>query len=188
MGAFTSLKNHFIIATPNLQDPNFSRAVAYICDHSPEGAMAIIINFPLSIHLGEVFNNMDIDSQDPFLNDKSIFAGGPIQQERGFVLHLPCDEHWESSLELSDQISITTSKDILEAMADKHGPEKAIVALGYAAWGPGQLETELAENSWILSPASAEVLFNTPNDEKWKAAAALIGVDIERMSSQTGHA
>lgn len=188
MGAFTSLKNHFIIATPNLTDPNFCRAVAYICDHTPEGAMAIIVNYPLTLHLSDVFQNMDIDSQNRQLNDMTIFAGGPIQQERGFVLHLPCQEHWESSLELSDNISITTSKDILQAMADNHGPQKALIALGYAGWGPGQLEKELADNSWILSPASADIVFNTPHDERWKAAAALIGVDIERMSSQMGHA
>lgn len=188
MGVFTSLKDHFIIAMPNLLDPNFSRSVTYICEHTPEGAMGIIINYPLSIHLGDIFENMEIISDDEDLNDMIVLAGGPIQQERGFVIHQPSEDQWESSLELNDNLCITTSKDILEAMANHDGPENAIIALGYAGWGAGQLEQEISENSWLLSPASSKILFETPPDKRWHAAAKLVGVNIEHISTDIGHA
>lgn len=187
MGVFTSLKDHFIIAMPSMNDPNFARSVTYICEHTPEGAMGIIINFPLGIQLGDIFENMHIDSADDQLNDKVVLAGGPIQQERGFVIHQTSDDHWESSLELNDFISITTSKDILEAMASHEGPTNAIVALGYAGWGAGQLEQEIAQNSWLLSPASSKILFETPPEKRWQAAAKLVGVNIEHISTEVGH-
>lgn len=188
MGVFTSLKNHFIIAMPNLADPYFHHCVIYVCEHSPQGAMGIIINFPLNLHLGEILENMAIASHDEKVNNMTILAGGPIQQERGFVLHTSGNKHWESSLELNEDITITTSKDILEAIASHKGPEQALLALGYAGWEAGQLERELAENSWLLSPVSPKILFELPPEERWKAAGELVGVKMDLLSHDIGHA
>ncbi len=187
MGVFTSLKNHLLIAMPSLKDPNFERSVLYICEHTPEGAMAIVINHPLSIHLGDIFENMNIESDNLRAQDMEVVAGGPIQQERGFVLHKHGDTHWESSMELNDELSITTSKDILEAIANNKGPEHAVIALGYAGWEAGQLEKELSENSWLLSPSSHSILFETPHEDRWKAAALLVGVNMDTLSFEVGH-
>ncbi|HET9843680.1 MAG TPA: YqgE/AlgH family protein, partial [Gammaproteobacteria bacterium] len=175
-------------AMPSLLDPNFSRAVAYICEHTPQGAMGIIINFPLSIHLGDILKNMDIRTDLATINNLAILAGGPIQQERGFVIHKTSSKNWESSLELDDNISITTSKDILKAMAQNKGPKEALVALGYSGWTAGQLEKEIAENSWLISPASLEVMFIVPHEQRWRAAAGLVGVNVDNLSSEVGHA
>lgn len=189
MGVYTSLQNHFLIAMPSMQDPNFAHTVIYICEHSPEGAMGIIINTPLHLELGDVLDNMNIRTQDQRVLHTPVLAGGPIQQERGFVLHRPDQkDHWESSLALNTQISITTSKDILEAIADHRGPRDIIVALGYAGWESGQLEKEIAENSWLCGPADPQVLFDIPMENRWRAAGALLGVDMDCLSFEVGHA
>ncbi len=187
MGVFTSLKDHFIIAMPNMVDPNFARSVTYICEHTADGAMGIIINFPLNIHLGDIFDNMEIDYTNMNLKDSVVLAGGPIAEERGFVIHQSSHKQWESSLELNDSLCITTSKDILEAIAANKGPQNALVALGYSGWNAGQLEKEIAENSWLLCPASSKILFETPAQERWQAAALLMGIHIEQISTEVGH-
>ena len=151
--------------------------------------MGIIINTPLHLELGDVLENMNINTHDQHILHSPVFAGGPLQQERGFVIHRPDEQHhWESSLALNTQISITTSKDILEAMADHRGPHDAIVALGYAAWEGGQLEREIAQNSWLCGPADPNILFNIPFQNRWRAAGALLGVDMDCLSFDVGHA
>jgi putative transcriptional regulator len=188
MGVHTSLRDHFLIAMPNMSDPHFYHSVIYVCEHSAEGAMGIIVNLPLSINLGDVLHNMNIQSPDIIFNQTPILAGGPLQQERGFVIHSTNDEIWESSLALTKHLSITTSKDILFAIAHHKGPKDLIIALGYAGWEGGQLEKEIAQNTWLCGPASAQVLFNVAPEKRWRAAGALLGVNMDNLSCEVGHA
>ena len=187
MSQSTDLTNHFLIAMPALQDPNFSQTVTYMCEHSSEGAMGIVVNRPMDLTLADVFEQMEITATDETAGQRPVFAGGPVNTERGFVLH-SSTESWHSTLRITDRICITTSRDILEAMAEGKGPDETLVALGYAGWGSGQLESEIAQNSWLASPATSEILFRLPAAERWAAAAAGIGVDLGLLSHDAGHA
>ena len=180
------LSNHFLIAMPGLADPNFFHTVTYICEHDADGAMGIVINRPLDLNLADILTHMDIQAT-PETAGLPVFQGGPVQTERGFVLHAPLGE-WEATLPVSEQIGVTASQDVLAAIAAGKGPKRALIALGYAGWGAGQLERELAENAWLSGPATAEVLFDTPVEKRWASAAALLGVDLNLLSSDTGHA
>ncbi len=183
-----SLENHFLIAMPTLHDPFFRRTVTYICEHSPEGAMGLIINHPIDINVGELLSKIDIDTSG---NNKAfpnaVYSGGPVQTDRGFVLHSP-QHGWNSSLQLSEQIMVTTSKDILEAIAGDNSPDKFIITLGYSGWTAGQLEQELSQNSWLTIPADPDLLFDTPAHLRWEKAAERLGVDMRQISSEVGHA
>jgi putative transcriptional regulator len=172
---------------PALADPNFSRSVALVCQHDEEGAMGVVVNRASEYTLGEVFRQMGIDSDDAGLKARPVLAGGPVHPERGFVIHDGARE-WDSSLAIADGLYVTTSRDVLEAMARGDGPASATVALGCAGWGAGQLEHELVENSWLTVPADAEVLFTLPLEARWQAAAGRIGVDLARMADYAGHA
>ena len=188
MNSIEHLAHQFLIAMPNLQDPTFHQTVMYICQHDASGAIGIIINRPMqSVKLKEIFEQIGITSNNTVANELPVLFGGPVQQERGFILHTTQGE-WNSSLELADRISVTTSKDILEAIANDKGPEQVIIALGYAGWSAGQLENEIKENTWILAPVNKDIIFDLPFSERWQAAAALIGVDIRSISDATGHA
>lgn len=187
MNNFAYLKNHFLIAMPQLKNSNFNRSVTYICDHNAEGAMGIVINHPMPINLGEVLEQMKITVNAPELTAKPVFFGGPIQRERGFILHRPMGV-WHSSVNLTENLVITTSRDILEAMAQNEGPKDAVVFLGYAGWEPGQLEKEMLENVWLSGPADIDILFNMPFHQRRQAAADLIGVDLDLLSGDIGHA
>ncbi len=185
---FTSLKNHFLIAMPSLMDPHFFRSVTYICEHSEKGAIGIIINQPiLQIRLGDLLEQMEIRTAYPEIASRFVFNGGPSQKERGFVLH-GNDSKWESTLIISDTISLTTSPDILQAISNNEGPTHTLVALGYANWEAQQLENELAQNAWLYGPADFDILFHMAIEHRWRAAAALMGVDVDRLSSDIGHA
>jgi putative transcriptional regulator len=179
--------NQFLIAMPAMDDPNFHRTVTLICQHDDEGAIGLIVNRPLEVPLQQVFEQMDIDEVGPRFRDAPIFVGGPVQQERGFVLHQPIGT-WDSTLSVSDDLGMTTSRDILAAMASGDGPDRAMVALGYAGWGAGQLEAEMASNSWLNAPADQSIIFDLDVSKRWLEAARLLGVDIDRLSDQTGHA
>jgi len=183
----TPLANQLLIALPALSDPNFSRSVALICQHDDNGAMGVMVNRASEYTLGEVLSQMGIGSDDEALCEQVVLAGGPVHPERGFVIHDDARE-WDSSLEVGAGLYLTTSRDILEAMAEGRGPRHAIVALGCAGWGAGQLEFELAENSWLTAPSDAELLFDTPLDERWQSAAGRIGVDLFRLTDYSGHA
>jgi putative transcriptional regulator len=183
----TNLTNHFLIAMPNLKDPNFEKTVTYICAHSEEGAMGIVINKPLDIELGEIFEQMDIPANDSEAKNKRIFHGGPVHADRGFILHQTSNE-WASSIIVSEEMCVTTSKDILEAIAIGDGPADSLIALGYAGWDEGQLEQELMDNAWLSGPADLEIIFNTPFDQCWNSAASHMGIDIEKLSPDIGHA
>ena len=183
----TDLTNQFLISMPSLKDPNFEKTVTYICAHNEDGAMGIVINKPLEIGLGEIFVQMDISVDNADANNKTVFQGGPVQIDHGFILHQSSKE-WDSSIIVSPELTVTTSKDILEAIAEGEGPEESLVALGYAGWSAGQLEQELMDNAWLSGPADTEVIFNTSSEQCWQSAANHIGVDIEKLSSDIGHA
>jgi putative transcriptional regulator len=183
-----SLANHFLIALPALADPNFSRGVTLLCQHNDEGAMGILINRVSDFTLGDILGQMDISCDDPTVVATPVLSGGPIQRERGFVLHSPDREEWDSSFRVSSDLCLTTSRDILVAMAAGEGPKHAVVALGYAGWGAGQLESELQEDSWLTVRADLGVLFDTGIDQRWMAAAQLIGLDLSQLAPYSGHA
>ncbi|CAK0778762.1 DUF179 domain-containing protein YqgE [Gammaproteobacteria bacterium] len=188
MADFTSsLTNHFLIAMPMLADPNFFHTVTYVCEHSREGAMGIVVNRPLSITVGEVLEQMGIGIEGgEAVRRQPVFLGGPVQRERGFVIHQPIG-NWEASLAVTDTIGITTSRDILMAMANGTGPRRSLVALGYAGWGGGQIEREIAGNAWLSGPADQRILFETPVDRRWHNAAMILGVDLNLLSGEVGH-
>jgi putative transcriptional regulator len=180
------LTDHFLIAMPSLDDPNFFRTVTYICTHTEEGAMGIIINRPMDVKLGEIFEHMDIEASDKNATAVRVFEGGPVQRERGFVIHKPVGT-WDSMLPISSHLGITTSRDIITAIANGNGPTDFLIALGYAGWSAGQLEYEMGENAWLSTPADMQIIFHTPHDKRWEAAAKKMGVNLTLISSDVGH-
>jgi putative transcriptional regulator len=181
------LNNQFLIAMPNLADPNFFHTVTYLCQHTEEGALGIVINRPTAMTLADIFEQIGIESELEEVKNTPVFAGGPVQQERGFVIHSPCEEHWDSSISTADNITLTSSKDILQAIANGRGPKEYLIALGYAGWGKGQLEKEIVENSWLNTPSGEAILFRTPIEQRWNAAASQLGIDINRLTTAAGH-
>ena len=181
------LTHHFLIAMPMLDDPNFSRTVTYLCAHNDEGAMGIIINRPIGIELREVLAQMKLTSDDPAISRHPVFQGGPVHRDRGFIIHRPTD-NWDSTIRVTKDIGVSTSRDILEAISNGKGPKETLIALGYAGWGAGQLEYELAQNAWLSAPAAQEIIFRTPPDQRWQEAAARVGVDLSILSNDVGHA
>lgn len=182
-----NLTGHFLIAMPAMTDPYFARSVTYICEHNPQGAMGVVINRPIEMSLDDLFDQIHLEISDKDLGQSSVHFGGPVQIERGFVLHQPVG-HWSSSISVDGQTALTTSKDILEASALGVGPEKMLVALGYAGWSAGQLEEELAQNAWLTVPADEAVIFDTPSDQKFDAAIRLLGIDLASLAEEAGHA
>jgi putative transcriptional regulator len=182
-----SLENHLLIAMPTLADTFFNKTVTYICEHNDQGAMGLVINLPIHLTLAELLTQLDNNKQPTPLLNQPVLSGGPVSPERGFVLHAP-QSGWASSLALSDDIMITTSKDILMALGTEKAPAQFLVTLGYAGWGPGQLEQEIIENSWLTVPADKEILFNTPIEQRWKKATENLGIDPVHLSGEIGHA
>jgi putative transcriptional regulator len=182
----SSLANHFLIAMPALNDPNFARTVTFICEHGRDGAMGIVINRLTDLALRDIFEQLDIGTRSASAA-QPVYLGGPVQNNRGFVLHEPLGQ-WEATLPVTDTLGVSTSRDILEAIAQNRGPDNFLVALGYAGWAAGQLERELAENSWLSAPANRDILFRLPVEARWKAAAELMGVDLNTLSGEAGHA
>ncbi|MFT5445808.1 MAG: putative transcriptional regulator [Gammaproteobacteria bacterium] len=181
-----NLTDHFLIAMPSLEDPNFHGTVTYLCAHNDGGAMGIVINRPLDISLGEVLTHLKIEVQDDSVGDSPVLQGGPVQTERGFVVHEPCGS-WDSVLQVSDRIAVATSHDILRSMAQGNGPERAVVALGYAGWGAGQLEREVLDNAWLSAPAISNIIFDTDAEDRWRQATRTLGVDPQRLVGEAGH-
>lgn len=181
-----SLRDHFLIAMPGLNESSFAHTVTYICEHSDKGAMGVVINSATTMQLSHIFAQMELEFV-PAQGELPIMAGGPVQPERGFVLHR-ADTHWQSTLQVSSELSLTASRDIIEAIAQGRGPNECLITLGYAGWGEGQLEQEIAENSWLTVPANTDIIFNTPWDGRWAAAAQVLGIDVNLISSTAGHA
>ena len=187
MAANSYFTNQFLIAMPALADPNFYQSVTFICEHNEDGALGIVINQPTEIRLGELLDHLEIPTELDAVANMTVYNGGPVEMERGFVLHQPVGE-WEGSLQITERLALTTSSDILRAMAEGRGPERALVALGYAGWGAGQLEQEMADNAWLTSPAEPDIIFDTPPDQRWRAAAEQLGIDLDLLTGGAGHA
>lgn len=194
--ALTNLSNHFLIAMPGLQDEVFSRSVVYVCEHSERGALGLVINKPSEIDLKRLFEKVDLPLRRPDLSDAIVFQGGPVQTERGFVLHdpiyaaaeRPADPVYASTMAIPGGLEMTTSKDVLEALSTGAGPRRVLVSLGYAAWGEGQLESELSENAWLTVAACDELIFETPVEQRYERALKLLGVEPWMLSRDVGHA
>jgi putative transcriptional regulator len=185
------LTNQFLVAMPALGDPNFSHTVTLICEHTRDGALGIVVNRPLEMTLGEVFDQLELVAAVPTLTERPVLRGGPVRPERGFVLHSPFadgDPPYDTTLNLSPTLQVTTSRDILVSIARGEGPRDAIVALGYAGWGAGQLEDEIRANAWLNVPADPDIIFSLPFEARWQAAMRLLGVDSGRLSSLSGRA
>ena len=182
-----SLANQFLIAMPALNDPNFARTVTLICQHNEEGALGIVINRTTDLQLSEILQQVNLTATNDTVSRLPVYSGGPVHGERGFVLHEELGE-WQSTLPIAGNLGLTTSQDILQAMADDRGPRSCLVALGYAGWGSGQLEQELQQNAWLNGPADNRIIFRTPAEHRWTQAAASLGVDVTLISREAGHA
>lgn len=187
MNTGSNLTDHFLIAMPGLQDGNFFHTVTYICEHNDNGAMGIVLNRPSDLQLIDLLAQLEISNGIPENCQQQIYIGGPVQLDRGFVLHSQ-EKAWDSTIAITDKIGITTSRDILQSIAVGEGPEKSLIALGYAGWAAGQLESELKANAWLNGPADLYTLFDLPADRRWNAAARLLGVDLSLLSGEAGHA
>ncbi len=176
--SYTSLANHFLVALPTLDDPNFSKSVVYIYEHNEEGAMGLIINKPLTMQLQDVLQHLNIETKIAEIGKQAVMMGGPIGQEHGFVLY-----------EEDGEIFLSSSKETLITIANGNGPQRYLITLGYSGWQSGQIEQELQQNDWLIVPCeNPPILFETPLEERWRVIAKIIGVDIDRISGQTGHA
>jgi len=179
--------NHLLVAMPSLADPNFSRTVTLICEHNEQGALGVVINRPTDVPLRQLLEHLDLVPANENVADTSVYAGGPVQLDRGFILHAPLGT-WESTLAIGAELGLTSSLDILAAIAAGEGPEQSLIALGYAGWGAGQLEQEIADNAWLTVPSDANILFKLPVEQRWQAAARKLGVDLSLIAGRAGHA
>ncbi len=182
-----NLTHHFLIAMPAMADPNFANTLTYVCEHNPEGALGIVVNRRTDMTLSALFEQIQIPLDDSVLRERPVLFGGPVQIDRGFVLHRPIG-NWQSTLAVTDDIGLTTSKDVLEAVGRGEGPTDMLVSLGYAGWSAGQLEQELAHNAWLTVEADPGVVFELAVEDRLPAAVRLLGIDISRLSDDVGHA
>ncbi len=182
-----NLTNHFLIAMPHMADPYFAKSLTYVCEHNDQGALGIVVNRPIDMTLEALFERLSLSLKNSTIADVPVYFGGPVQTDRGFVLHRPAGE-WQSTLKVRDAIGLTTSKDILEAVGRGEGPSKILVSLGYAGWTAGQIEHELTQNAWLTVEAKDAILFDIPAEERLPAAMKLLGVDYALLADQAGHA
>jgi len=187
MNEIDSLAGQLLIAMPGMTDPNFEHTVTYICEHSDHGALGITVNRPMNMDLAEVLQQLSLETETPELNSQPVLRGGPVQSERGFVLH-DSSREWDATTPIGNSISVTTSQDILTDLAAGKGPQRVVMALGYAGWGAGQLENEIRQNAWLTVPATQDLIFDLPFHQRWAAAAKSIGVNPASLSLQAGHA
>lgn len=183
----TSLTNHLLIAMPSLTDPNFEHSVIYICEHHAQGTVGLIINRPLNFSLSFVLQQMQIESHLTQRSQDPILFGGPLQPERGFVIHRPSGK-WRSSLLLNGGVTVTTSNDIIRAISEDKGPQDSLITLGYSGWLENQLELEVRDNVWLVCPYKSELLYEVPYEKRWEYAGLSIGVKMSQLSSESGHA
>jgi putative transcriptional regulator len=187
MAIINSLANHLLIAMPSLNDPNFEHTVIYLCEHHEQGSVGLIINRPMQFPLSIVFEQLQIEPIRVEQNRLPLMFGGPVQPERGFVIHKQMGG-WRSSLFLQDEVTVTTSNDIIRAIADDKGPKDVLVTLGYAGWTENQLEREVMDNVWLVCPYKSEILYEVPFEERWEYAGLTLGVKMNEISTDTGHA
>jgi putative transcriptional regulator len=182
------LRNQFLIAMPNLADPNFNQSLTLICEHNSDGALGFVVNKPSELHLFELLEQQQLSyCPQPGVTDAPLYWGGPVEMQRGFILH-SAEKTWHATMPVSDEISITSSIDIIEDTLQGKGPEQLMYLLGYAGWGAGQLEQEIADNSWLTVAADSETLFTTQAEQRWEAAASKLGVDLHLILGDAGHA
>ena len=185
-----NLANHFLIAMPSMQDPIFGGAVVYVCEHNDQGVLGVVINKPTDMTMDVLFERIDLKVADDMQSEvasEPIMFGGPVQDDRGFVLHTP-GGHYSSSLAVTEDVAFTTSIDVLEAVASGDGPQRLLVSIGYAGWSPGQLEDEISRNGWLTVGADASVMFDLPIEQRYTAAIRLLGIDPMMLASEAGHA
>lgn len=187
MALANSLANQLLIAMPTLQEPNFTRTVIYICEHQEQGSVGLIINRPMQFPLSIVFEQLEIEPDQAEKNALPLMFGGPTQPERGFVVHKQAGS-WRSSLFLRDEVTVTTSNDIIRAIAKDRGPKDALVILGYTSWAEKQLESEVIDNMWLVCPYKAELLYDIPAEKRWEYAGLTLGVRMNELSANIGHA
>jgi len=182
-----NLTHHFLIAMPNMADPYFSKSLTYICEHNEQGALGLVLTRAVDLTLENLLEQIEIPIASPEIGAIQVHFGGPVQTDRGFVLHAPPGQ-WQSTLRVNDEIALTTSKDILEAVARGEGPDKIFITLGYAGWAPGQLEHEMSLNAWLSVPAESSLIFDLPLEARFDAAMHLLGIDAINLSDDAGHA
>jgi putative transcriptional regulator len=180
------LTHHFLIAMPALADPFFSRTLTYICEHSEQGALGVVVNRPIDLTLKDLFDQLDISSDGDGAEAVPVMFGGPIQLDRGFVLHQPVG-NWQSTMVVNEEVGLTTSLDIMRAIANGESLKGLLIALGYSGWAPGQIEHELSQNAWLTVPAAPSIIFELPAEERLAAAMRLLGVDFSSLSDEIGH-
>lgn len=183
----TSFSNHFLVAMPTIQDPTLAKSVIYICEHQTQGSVGLIVNHPMAFSLGFVFDQLKIEPINIAMNSLPLLFGGPIQPERGFVIHRPLGD-WRSSLALREGVTVTTSNDIIRAIAQNNGPKDALVTLGYAGWGESEIEQEVIKNQWLVCPFNEELLYDVPFGKRWEYAGTLLGVDMNQVITDSGNA
>lgn len=181
------LTRHFLIAMPSMVDPHFARTLTLICEHNDRGALGVVVNRPVDMDLHNLLQQIDIKPANDNLKSMPVHYGGPVQIDRGFVLHSPVGQ-WQSTLTVGEGLGLTTSKDVLEALARGEGPQQMLVTLGYAGWAPGQLEHELAQNAWLTVGAESSIIFDMPAENRLPAAMALLGINPAMLSDSAGHA
>ena len=187
--AFQTLRDQFLIAMPALEDDNFQRSVTYICEHTEDGAIGIVLNRPADVTLGDLLSHMELPCSTTVPASTPVYLGGPVQRERGFILcRAGPEETIDEGLRVSSEIVVSTSRELLRSIADGRGPSRYLIALGYAGWGGGQLEQELADNSWLTGPADPEIIFELACEQRWQAAARKLGIDIHLIANLAGHA
>jgi putative transcriptional regulator len=182
-----NLTHHFLIAMPSMADPHFARSLTYVCEHNDQGALGVVINRPTDRTLRALFDSLSLTLKNKEVADLPVYFGGPVQTDRGFVLHFP-PGNWGATLRVRDAIGLTTSKDILEAVGRGEGPSKMLVTLGYAGWSPGQIEEEITQNAWLTVEADDAIIFDLPAEERLPAAMELLGIDFARLADVAGHA
>ena len=184
---YANLTHHFLIAMPNMVDPNFSKSLTYICEHNDKGALGLVVNRPAEMTLGSLLEKVEIGGKIDAWRNLPVYHGGPVQTDRGFVLHQPVGA-WQSTLALNGIAGLTTSKDVLQSLATQTAPDKMLVALGYAGWSPGQLEQEIKQNGWLTVEANLDIVFDLPPEARLNAAMGLLGISFANLSDQAGHA
>lgn len=180
------LTDHFLIAMPGMMDPIFSKCLLYICEHHEQGALGLVVNRPIAMNLAALLAELGMEASNPESENIPIYFGGPVEMERGFILHEPVGQ-WQSTISVSQRVGLTTSKDILESLGKAAEPRNALIALGYSGWAPGQLEHELSQNAWLSVKASLDVIFETPPEERLPAALKMMGIDWAQLSDSAGH-
>ena len=185
-----NLCDHFLLSMPHLHDQDFEQTLTYICEHNQQGAMGIVVNRPMELSFEQMLGHMEFENSSDSVCDaaKPVYSGGPVQVDRGFILHRATEQDWKSSFAINERLSMTTSVDILHAIAEGNGPSEYLIALGYAGWSAGQLEQEIMHNSWLSCPADLDILFATESQQRLNAAATKLGVNLDLLTSQSGHA